>query len=127
MSNYKEAVFLDVKFNTPKGVLSITQLPQLSLTDLSTSIKAVKKLLNKNEIDDELSFLDSSKVVDKIEQLRFEILKDVYLTIKSKQDDAASAAATRIHNQKILQLIAEKKEGVLQEKSIEELEKMIIQ
>lgn len=125
MSNYKEAVFLDVKFNTPKGSLSVTQLPQLSLTDLSTSIKAVKKLLTKNETDDDLSFLDSSKTVDKIEQLRFEILKDVYLTIKSKQDEAADAAAKKVNNQKIMQLIAEKKEGALQSKSIEELEKML--
>ena len=56
-------------------------------TKLAESIKAVKKVLKKND-DDELSFLESSKVVDVENQLRFDILKDVYLTKKAEAEAA---------------------------------------
>jgi hypothetical protein len=124
MSDFKQASRLQLRFNTSKGSLSVEQLWDLSLTELSNSIKAVKKLLKKTD-DDELSFLDSNITVDKTEQLRFDILKDVYLTKKEEQDQARTAKEVKEHNQKILALIAEKKEESLKGKSVEELEGLL--
>lgn len=121
---YKQASKLGLRFQTNRGVLSVEQLWQLTLTDLGNAIKAVKKVLVKND-DDELSFLETTKTIDVENQLRFDILKDVYLTKKKESDDLKQAADIKAHNQKILALIAEKQESELKGKSIEELEALL--
>jgi hypothetical protein len=120
---YKQASQLRLRFLTNVGQLSVEQLWDLSQAQLTNSIKAVKKVLKKND-DDELSFLEDAKEVDVENQLRFDILKDVYLTKKKEADELRNAADIKAHNQKIDSLIAEKQEGKLREMSIEDLEKL---
>jgi hypothetical protein len=124
MSNYKEASKLKLRFSTSKGICSVEQLWDLSQLDISNAIKAVKKILLKNS-DDELSFLEDTKIVDVENQLRFDILKDVYVSKKKEADEIRTAAEVKIHNQKILTLIAEKKDDSLKGMSVEELEKQL--
>lgn len=121
---FKQASKLKLRFQTSKGPLTAEQLWDLTLTDLATAIKAVKKLLKKAD-DDELSFLAEGNTVDVETQLRFDILKDVYLTKKAEAEALRDAAATKAHNQKILTLIAEKQDGKLKDMSIEDLEKLL--
>ena len=121
---YKQASKLKLRFQTNRGVLSVEQLWDLTQFDLSNAIKAVKKVLIKND-DDELSFLENTKVVDVENQLRFDILKDVYLTKKSEAEAIRNEAETKAHNQKILALIAEKQEGKLRDMSEEELKSLL--
>jgi hypothetical protein len=124
MSNYKHASLLKLRFSTNRGILSVEQLWDLSASDLSNAVKAVKKVLKKND-DDELSFLEDTKVVDVENQLRFDILKDVYLSKKKEAEELRNAAEIKQHNQKILTLIAEKKDDSLKGMSVEELEKQL--
>ena len=124
MSNFQKASKVKLRFATSKGSLSVEQLWDLSQAELSACIRNVKKSLKKND-DDDLAFLDSTVSVDATEQLRFEVLKEVYLNKKAESEAIRNEAEAKAHNQKILQLIADKKEGALQEKSIEELEKML--
>ena len=124
MDNFKEASRLKLRFATPKGNLSTEQLWDLTQTDLSNSIKAVKKVLKKTD-DDELSFLEDSKVVDVENQLRFDILKDVYLVKKKEAEERRDAAANKEQEQKILAIIARKQDGELEGKSIEELQALL--
>lgn len=121
---YKQASKLGLRIQTNKGLLAVEQLWQLSQSDLSNAIKAVKKVLVKND-DNELSFLENTKVVDIENQLRFDILKDVYLTKKSEAEAIRNEAETKAHNQKILALIAEKQEGKLRNMSEEELKSLL--
>ena len=121
---YKQASRLKLRFPTIRGPLSTEQLWDLSQAQIAASIRGVKKILKKND-DDELSFLEESKVVDIENQLRFDILKDVYLTKKKESDEARDAAEVKAHNQKILELISRKKDNELEEKSIEDLEKLL--
>ena len=121
---FKQASKLKIRFQTNRGLLSTEQLWDLTLTDLSNAVKAVKKVLKKND-DDELSFLEDAKVVDVENQLRFDVLKDVYLTKKKDNEELRNAAEVKAHNQKILTLIAEKQDKELEGKSIEELEAML--
>lgn len=121
---YKQASKLGLRIQTNKGLLAVEQLWQLSQSDLSNAIKAVKKVLVKND-DNELSFLENTKVVDIENQLRFDILKDVYLTKKSEAEAIRNEAETKAHNQKILALIAEKQEGKLRDMSEEELKSLL--
>ena len=120
---YKQASQLKLRFQTNVGLLSVEQLWDLTQTQLANAIKAVKKVLKKND-DDELSFLEDTKEVDVENQLRFDVLKDVYLTKKKEADEERTAASIKAHNQKIDTLIAEKQEGQLREMSIEDLEKL---
>lgn len=121
---YKSASKLKLRFQTSVGLVSVEQLWELNLVQLSNAIKAVKKVLKKDD-DDELSFLEDTKKVDVESQLRFDILKDVYLTKKKESDEIREAADIKAHNQKILSLIAEKKDDSLKGMTVEELEKQL--
>lgn len=120
---YKKASQLKLKYQTLVGVVTTEQLWDLTLPQLSDAIKKVKKVLKKND-DDELSFLEDSKVIDTENELRFNILKDVYLAKKKEIEDIRDAAQIKAHNQKIDALIAQKQEEKLFDLSIEELEKL---
>ena len=121
---YKQASQMKLRFQTGVGLLTVEQLWDLSLSNLSSAIKNVKKILKKTD-DDELSFLEDTKVVDVENQLRFDILKDVYLTKKKEVEELRDAANIKAHNQKILQLIADKQEADLKGKTVAELEAML--
>jgi hypothetical protein len=124
MDIYKQAVMLGLRFTTTKGSLNTEQLYQLTQTDLTNSIRNQKKVLKKTD-DDELGFLDEMSRVDATEQLKFDILKDVYLTKKAQNDALRTAREVKEHNQKILNLISEKQEESLKGKTLEELTAML--
>ena len=123
-----EGLKIGIRFQTSKGLLTTEQLFQLSMTELSSYIKEARKIIKSSESEDEeLDFLSETSVskVDKVSQLRFDILKEVYTTRREDLDAAKTSRDNREHNTKILALIAEKKDGELAGKSIEELEKML--
>jgi len=124
MDIFKQGAKKGLRFATSKGSLSSEQLFQLTQTDLASAIKNQKKLLNRDN-EDGLSFLDDSSTVDETEQLRFDILKDVYLTKKADAEALREARAKKENKQKILDLISKKKDGELENKSITELEAML--
>lgn len=124
MDIFKQASKLGLRFTTSKGQLSVEQLWHLTQTDLATAVKNQKKVLKKNDEDD-LAFLDESSKVDATEQLRFDILKDVYLTKKADAEAIRNERERKAHNQKIMEIIQNKKEGELNSKSISELEAML--
>jgi hypothetical protein len=127
MDNFKKASQLQLRFATTKGLLSVEQLWGLSTATLASTAKAIKQDLKKASADDDLSFLTEATVtkVDVENQLRFEIVKDVYLTKKAEQDAARTKEETKAHNQRIMELIQNKKERELEGKSIEELQAML--
>lgn len=124
MNIFLEASRTKLRINTAQGLLSVEQLWDLSLPKLATAIKTVKKTLQKDS-DDELSFLDETKSVDKVQQLSFDILKEIYLAKKDEQDSAKVLAEKKANNEKIMSLIYQKQESALSEKSIEELTSML--
>jgi hypothetical protein len=121
---YKDAARLKLRFNTSKGSLAVEQLFDLSQTEIANCIRSIKKLLKKND-DDELSFLDQTNKVDTTEQLRFDILKDIYLTKKKESEDARNEAEVKQFEQRIMALISEKEEDNLRGKSLDELKAML--
>lgn len=125
MSNFKLASQTQLRFNTEKGLLSTEQLWSLNLTQLANLIKSIKKVLKATDNDDELSFLTESTITDTTNQLRFDIVKEIYLDKKKENDMARDEKNIKEHNQKILSLIAQKREADLANKSVEELEAML--
>lgn len=125
MNNFLEASRIKLRIVTPYGQLSTEQLWDLSLNKLSAAVKHAKKELNKGDNDDDLSFLDETKTVDVEAQLRFDILKEVYIYKRDEAKAAKEKAENKANNEKIMAIIKQKQEGALQEKSIDELMAML--
>jgi hypothetical protein len=121
---YKQASKFKLRFTTKYGELNVEQLWDLPFKELTTIIKDVRKELKTDDEDNELSFLNNPTKANVKNQLRFDILKDVYLTMKKEQEDLLNKHEIKKHNEKIDALIAEKKDGQLRDMSIEELEKL---
>lgn len=123
---YKQAAQLKLRFDTPKGALTVEQLFDLSMTDLSATIRKVNTALKKEQaVDDELAFLEGKDITETQNSLRFKILKDVYLTKKEARDAAVLDDEKRKQKQRIAEIIAKKRDEALENKSLEELEAML--
>lgn len=126
---YKKASQKKLRFNTNRGVLSVEHLWDLPKEEIRQLVIKAREAAKKSsgEVNDtELSFLDApvkTKATD--DELRFEILKDIYLTKKSAEEKAQKRAEAKENNKKILDLIARKQDEALEKKSIKELEKML--
>lgn len=126
---YKIASRKKLRIQTNKGMLSVEQLWDLSKEDIGELAKSIRKRINDQKGvtgDSELDFLKpSAQTEETIDELTFRILKDIYTTKQAEEDKAHRRAAARENNRKILELIAKKQDQELENKSIEELEKML--
>lgn len=129
MEIFKKASKKKLRFNTNRGVLSVEQLWDLSREEIRHLVIVARNIAKKSsgEVNDsELSFLDSpakAKATD--DELRFEILKDIYLTKKTAEEKAQKRAEVKANNKKILELIARKQDEALEKKSIKDLEELL--
>lgn len=126
---YKIASRKKLRIQTNRGMLSVEQLWDLSKEDIGELAKSIRKRINDQKGvtgDNELDFLKpSAQTEETIDELTFRILKDIYTTKQAEEDKAHRRAAARENNRKILELIAKKQDQELENKSIEELEKML--
>lgn len=129
MEIFKKASKKKLRFSTNRGVLSVEQLWDLSKDEIRQLVIKARETAKKSSgevTDSELSFLDSpAKIKATDDELRFEILKDIYLTKKSAEEKAQKKAEVKASNKKLLELIARKQDEALEKKSIKELEKML--
>ena len=129
MEIFKKASKKKLRFNTNRGVLSVEQLWDLPKDEIRQLVIKSREAFKKSsgEVNDsELSFLDAPvKVKATDDELRFEILKDIYITKRSAEEKAQKKAEARANNKKILELIARKQDEALEKKSIKDLEKML--
>lgn len=129
MEIYKKAAKKKLRFSTNRGSLPVEQLFDLPKEEIRQLVIKAREDARKSsgEVNDsELSFLDSpakAKATD--DELRFEILKDIYLTKKSAEEKAQKKAEAKANNKKILELIARKQDEALEKKSVKELEKLL--
>lgn len=121
MDIYKQANRLGLRFNTNRGLLATEQLFQLSLADLDALAVSLEISQSGKK-----SFIRETSVGDEIAKLKFDVALDVLNTIMKEQKDARESLDNKRKNEKILALIAEKQDGALKEKTVEELEAMLI-
>lgn len=125
MDIYKQASRIGLCFSTTKGTLTVDQLWSTPQAVIATALKEVKSLMKESDGSDELAFLGESSKIAPAVQLTFDILKDVYLTKKAEAEAAVTAKEDKARREKILSLIADKKEESLKNLSVEELEKLL--
>lgn len=128
---YKKASRLKLRFESSRGPLTAEMLWDLKITELKTMVKAQAEKLQKLERPgDDLSFLEEiitsneTKEIE-IEKLRFDILKDVFITRKDEAKDAAADVKKKEELSHLREILRNKKEEELKKLSAEELEERI--
>ena len=129
---YKKASKLKLRFESRVGLISTEQLWDLKMTDLKLLIKNQAAKLEKLEKPGDMtSFLDEDAATPsetkelELEKLKFEILKDVYVTRRDEVKDAAEEAKVDAEVKHLEEILRNKREKELEELSPEELEKRI--
>lgn len=130
MTMYKKAVRMKLRVQTKFGPLAVEQLWDLKLGDLAVVIKGLHEELKKNNVqEEELAFLDGpiagkNKEAEEA-QLRYDIVKDIYLTKQSENKDAISKLENKKKANRIAEILQKKEDEDLENKSPEELRKML--
>ncbi|MCK5615305.1 hypothetical protein KAR91_76280 [Candidatus Pacearchaeota archaeon] len=125
---FEQASRLKLRFETPKGLISVEDLWDLHLTSRGTnlSLDNLAKSLNKAvKESEEESFVVKKSRTNAILELKFDIVKHV---IKVRLEDAErkeNALAIKAQKEKILGIIADKEDDSLKGKSVASLKKMI--
>lgn len=118
---FENAIRGKYRFNY-KGVVSVEDLWDLTLKDLDGIFKGLNSKLKETQ---EESLLGSKTKEDTEISNKIEIIKYI---VKAKQEEEAKRLSdkdSKEKKQKILEILANKKDSELQGKSIEELEKML--
>lgn len=105
-----------------KGVISVEDLWDLSVEELDKIYKSLKSM-QKNASEE--SLLQTVSKEDKELLNKIEIIKIVVADKLAAKERAQKAASQRAQNQRILEIMADKQDAALKEKSIEELQAML--
>jgi len=121
---YKQGIKQRVRFQTSLGNLTIEQLHDLTVTQLNDLAVALDEVVAKG---DKKSFIATPTKANELAKLKFDIAYDILQDKVKYAEIAAKAAETKEQNQKILAIIANKKDEALSSKSVEELEALLSQ
>lgn len=126
---YKKAARLKIRFATKFGNITTEQLWDLKISQLKEVVISANEEIKKlKKVDDDLSFLEDGAIEDtetEIAKLKFDILKDVYTTRLNEKKEASENAKIDRDIRHLEEILAEKEEQDLRNKSPEELRKMI--
>ena len=119
---FKIAAKKKYRFNY-KGVISVEDLWDLDVEALDSIYKNLKK---QQKTSQEESLLETVSKEDKEINNKIEIIKIIVNDKLAAREKAIKAAEKRTQNQRILEIMADKKDAALKEKSIEELQAMLV-
>lgn len=125
---FKEATRLKLRFPSNRGELTVEQLWDLSLNSLKNIVKSMYNTKKKfTKMDDELSFLEGVEDSEeqKLAELRYNIVKDIYTTKANENKEALSTAEKKAKKQQLLEIMQRKREQKFENMSEEELQKEI--
>ena len=105
-----------------KGLISVEDLWDLSLTNLDSIYKTLNKQVKQSE---EESLLNTKTTVDKELDVQIAIVKHIVVVKLSEQEAREKASAKKAQKQKIMAIIASKQDEALQNSSVEDLQKML--
>lgn len=125
MNVFEQATRRKIRFDSPKGLLSVEDLWDLPLTSQSgkANLDDIAKTAHRQlkESSTVVSFVNPTAGTDEELQLRFDLVKyviDVRVAERTAADEAQKRRETKA---RILELIAKKQDQDLEGKSIEEL------
>ena len=119
---FEKASRLKLRFGSTIGPLSSEDLWDLSLQQLNTLAKSLKKVLKESEEED---FLKETNEADVIVKLQFDLVLHVLNTKKDERKAYQEATEKKAKRQKILGIIAKKQDDSLEDMTEEELLKLL--
>ena len=105
-----------------KGMISVEDLWDLSLTNLDSIYKTLNKQVKQSE---EESLLNTKATVDTELEVQIAIVKHIVSVKLAEKEAAEKASAKKVQKQKIMSIIATKENEALQNSSIDDLKKML--
>ena len=105
-----------------KGMISVEDLWDLSLTNLDSIYKTLNKQVKQSE---EESLLSTKASVDTELEVQIAIVKHIVSVKLAEKEAAEKASAKKAQKQKIMSIIATKQDEALQNSSIDDLQKML--
>lgn len=105
-----------------KGLISVEDLFDLSLTNLDSIYKTLNKQVKQSE---EESLLSTKASVDTELEVQIAIVKHIVSVKLAEKEAAEKASAKKAQKQKIMSIIATKENEALQNSSIDDLKKML--
>lgn len=118
---FKKAVEGKYRFNF-KGVLTVEDLFDLSLTELDSLYKVLNKEL---KLASEDSLLESKSKSNTVLENKIEIIKTIVSEKVHKQREQERLIESNIEKQKIMKALQEKRDNSLTQKTEAELEEML--
>lgn len=122
MDLFKIAAKKKYRFNY-RGLISVEDLWDLDVEALDSIYKNLKKQQKNSQ---EESLLDTVSKEEKEINNKIEIIKTIVNDKLAAKERAVKAAEKRSQNQRILEIMADKQDAALKEKSIEELQAMLV-
>lgn len=105
-----------------KGLITVEDLFDLSLTNLDSIYKTLNKQVKQSE---EESLLNTKTTIDKELDVQIAIVKHIVAVKLAEQEAREKASAKKEQKQKIMAIIASKQDEALQNSSVEDLQKML--
>lgn len=105
-----------------RGLISVEDLWDLSLTNLDSIYKELNKQSKQSE---EESLLNIKTQEDELLNIQIEIVKHIVSVKLAEKEAREKASAKKAQKQKIMSVIAAKQDEALQNSSIDELQKML--
>ena len=105
-----------------KGLITVEDLFDLSLTNLDSIYKTLNKQVKQSE---EESLLSTKASVDTELEVQIAIVKHIVSVKLAEKEAAEKASAKKAQKQKIMSIIATKENEALQNSSIDDLKKML--
>ena len=105
-----------------RGLISVEDLWDLSLTNLDSIYKGLNKQSKQSE---EESLLNIKTQKDELLNVQIEIVKHIVSVKLAEKEAREKASAKKAQKQKIMSIIAAKQDEALQNSSIDELQKML--
>ena len=105
-----------------KGLISVEDLWDLSLTNLDSIYKVLNKQVKQS---DEESLLNVKSQDDEILEVQIAIVKHIVAVKLAEQEAREKASAKKAQKQKIMAIMARKQDEALENSSMEDLQKML--
>lgn len=122
---FEQATRLKLRFESPKGALTVEDLWDLPLTSQTgrANLDSIAIELHRATKDatDVVSFVDAAVPANDDAQLAFAVVKHVIQVRVTERDLAKQAAERKEKKQRLLELIARKQDEELAGKSVDEL------
>lgn len=107
-----------------RGMISSEDLWDLSLTNLDSIYKELNKQVKQSE---EESLLTTKENVDITLEIQIAIVKHIVTVKLAEKEAKEKAVAKKAQKQRIMSIIATKEDEALQNSSVDELKKMLVE